>query len=177
MKTVIRQIILIIFAFAFSMTVTGCGSGGSSTVSRSTKAKTSVKTAGLVAPGLLVGALEIVISIPYGVTVECITGTNEPVQSVVQLVGTADPKMLLSAMNYTPATPTNKGSLKIQYYNAVGFTPSDSLLVQLDIATGFFPIEADFSLTKYDVVAMSADGNTIYPVAPVLNPVFGVSII
>ncbi len=156
----------------------GCGSGGEITSSaRTTKAKTSLRTAGLASPGLVVGAMEIVIAFPYGVTVELIPGTNEPARSVVTLVGSTDPGMTLNALTYVAATPTTKGSLKIIYLNAAGFTPADSLSVQLDIATGFFPIASDFSLTKFEIVTMTPDGSTINSPAPVLNPVFTATVI
>lgn len=178
MKTLLKLIISITAIIALSIALTGCGSGsGSYTGSRSTKAKTSVKTSGLVTSGFLAGALEIIISIPYGVTVELIPGTSNPSSNVVQLLGTSDPKMILNALDYVPATSTSKGSLKIIYLNAAGFTPSDSIFVQLDIATGFFPQAADFSLTKFEVTKMTTDGSTIYPSAPVSNPSFSVEII
>lgn len=159
----------------------GCGSGSGTTASnRTTKAKTSVKTSGLVPPGFLVGALEIVIAIPYGVTVELDPVTNEPSRNVVTLVGTSDPSMTMKALTYVAATPTAKGSLKIIYLNAAGFTPADSISVQLDIATGFFPTASDFSLSKFEVISMAvnADGSlTVNPSAPVQNPAFTVEVI
>jgi len=156
----------------FVLILGGCGSGSGTSSARTTKAKTSLKTAGLASSGLLVGAMEVVVSFPYGVTVELDPVTNEPAKSVVQLVGTSDPAMTLNALSYVAASPTAKGSLRIVYLNAAGFTPSDSLSVQLDIATGFFPQASDFSLTKFEIVTMAADGNTINPQAPVPNPVF-----
>lgn len=160
----------------------GCGSGGSgsSSSSRTTKARTSLRTASLAPSGLLVGALEVVIAFPYGVTVELDPVTNEPARNVVTLVGTADPAMTLNALTYVPATPTTRGSLKIVYLNAAGFTPSDALSVQLDIATGFFPTASDFSLTKFEIVTFSvaADGSLLSTnLAPVANPVFTAEVI
>lgn len=153
------------------------GGGGSSSGISTTRAKTSLKTSGLASSGLLVGALEVVISMPYGVTVELDPATNEPARSVVTLVGTADPKMTMSALHYVAATPTTKGSLRIVYINAAGFTPSDSLSIGLDIATGFFPKATDFALTKFEITTMSADGSTINAPAAVQNPVFTAEII
>jgi len=161
-----------------ALTLGGCGSGSGTTSSnRTTKAKTSVKTSGLVQPGFLVGALEVVISIPYGVTVELDPVTNEPSRNVVTLVGTAAPSMTMNALTYVAATPAAKGSLKIIYLNAAGFAPADSISVQLDIATGFFPTAGDFSLTKFEIVTMTADGSTVNSPAPVQNPAFTVEVI
>jgi hypothetical protein len=166
------------FYLMLALILGGCGSGsGTASSSRTTKVKTSVKTAGLASSGLLVGAMEVVISFPYGVTAELDPVTNEPARSVVQLVGTSDPAMTMNALTYVAATPTTRGSLKIYYFNAKGFTPSDSLSVQLDIATGFFPQGSDFSLSKFEIVTMTADGNTINSQAPVPNPVFTAEVI
>lgn len=177
MKTVIKQIVMIVTAFAFTVAAIGCGSGSGGSSVKNSKAKASLKTAGLVPPGFLAGTLEVEISIPYGVTAELIPGTSNPAKNVVQLIGASDPKMTLNALDYLPATSSSKGSLRIIYLNAAGFTPADSLLVQLDVTTGFFPTAADFSLTKFEVTRMSADGNTIYAPEPVLNPTFTVEVI
>jgi hypothetical protein len=96
---------------------------------------------------------------------------------VVQLVGTADPAMTLNALDYTAAKPDTKGSLRIVYFNAAGFAPTDSISVQLDIATGFFPQASDFSLTKFEITTMSADGSTVNSPTPVTNPKFSVEVI
>lgn len=176
MNNMLRKLLLFIPCLALAMLFSGCGSGGSSAPA-TRKATTTVKTAGLVSGGMLVGDLEVIISIPYGVTVELIPGTVNPVQSVVQLIGTTDPAMTMKALDYVPPTPTANGSLRIVYLAATGFNPSDAILIQLDIATGFFPIASDFSLTKFEVGTMSADGSTINTPVPVANPVFTVTII
>lgn len=157
--------------------LSGCGGGGSSSGSKSTKGKGSLKTAGLVSSGLLVGGLDVVISIPYGVTVELDPATNKPARSVVTLVGTADPKMTMESLQYVAATPTTKGSLRIVYLNSVGFTPADSLSIWFDITTGFFPQAIDFALTKFEIATMTADGSTINSPLAVQNPVFTAEII
>lgn len=165
-------LVLLLFCLALS----ACGSGGSSP-GRSTKAKTSLKTAGLVSPGTLVATLEVIIAIPYGVTVELDPVSQQPASSVVALVGTTDPAMTLKTLDFIAPTPTAKGSLRVTYLAADGFTPSDSITITLDIATGYFPVASDFSLTKFEIGTMAyvtdANGNktlNIYPIAPVPNP-------
>jgi hypothetical protein len=167
----------ITLSLLLTIMLAGCGSGSGTGSSRTTKAKTSLKTAGLASTGLLVGAMAVVISFPYGVTVELDPVTNEPARSVVTLVGTSDPAMTMKALTYVAASPTTKGSLTIYYLNAAGFTPSDSISVQLDIANGFFPQASDFTLTKFEIVTMTADGKTINPQAPVPNPAFTAEVI
>lgn len=170
MKIQPLRLCLFITLFIFCAALFGCGSGGSSSPSRTTKAKTSLKTAGLVSPGTLVATLEVIIAIPYGVTVELDPVSQQPAKSVVTLVGNTDPAMVLSALDYIAPTPSANGSLKISYVVATGFTPSDSIAITLDIANGFFPVASDFSLTKFDIGTMSADGTSKYPIAPVPNP-------
>lgn len=189
MKTLTKHIIMIITAtFFFGITLSGCGSSSGNQPVR--KAKASVKTAGLVAAGLFVETLDITISFPIGITVALSPGTtydsspttHNLIASVVQCLDKnglpIDPGVTLSALTYTPATPTTQGSLRIVYLNAEGFTPSDSLLIQLDITPGSSPKESDFSLTKFQVtpVSITMSGGTAvftnYSAKPVLNPIF-----
>lgn len=177
MKCQLRFYCLFPLLIALCFALAACGSGGNSSPGRTSKATTSLKTAGLVPPGTRVATLDVIISIPYGVTVEVDPVTNEPVSSVVTLVGTTDPAMTMKTLDYIAATPSTNGSLRITYIAADGFTPSDSIAITLDIATGFFPVASDFSLTKFDIGTMAyttdANGNTIlniYPIAPVPNP-------
>lgn len=167
--------VLLIPCLMLVLLFAGCGSGSSSG-SSSRKATTTLKTSGLVTGGMLVGDLEVIISIPYGVTVELDPLTHQPARSVVQLIGTTDPAMTINALDYVPPTSTANGSLRVVYLVATGFNPSDAISIQLDIATGFFPVAGDFSLTKFEVGTMSADGSTINTPAPVPNPVFTVTI-
>lgn len=176
MKTFKNSLFFTAAFLLLCLNISGCGGESSGVTSKPTRANTLLKTSGLV-PGYLVGAIDIQISIPYGVTVACVPGTNEPVATVVQLIGTADTTMLLKAMNYTPATAAAPGLLAVQFYNANGFSPGESLLIQLDVTNGYFPQNADFTLTKFDVAPMSADGQSILPAEPVLNPVFTVSVL
>jgi hypothetical protein len=119
--------------------------------------KTAGLTTGYVPAGYVVGTIDLVLAIPYGVTVELDPLTNQPAKSIIQLVGTTDPSMTLNTLDYVAPTSTLPGSLRITYIAAAGFTPSDSINVTLDIATGFFPVATDFSLTKYDIGVVKLD--------------------
>lgn len=170
-----------LFFFMICMIVAGCGGGGgggtAAPASVTTKAKTTLRTSGLTTSGYVVTSLDIIISIPYGVTVELDPVTKQPSKNVVQLIGIIDPAMVINTLDYVPATASSKGTLRIVYINAVGFTPSDSLLVQLDITTGFFPKAADFSLQKFEITTMTLDGKTITPPTAVLSPIFTATVI
>lgn len=172
-----RKLFVLIPIIILLLITAGCGGGDSSSQPTARKSSTTVKTSGLVTSGMLVGALEIVVSFPYGVMPAIDPTTNEPARSVARLIGTADPGMTLSALQYTAPTPTSPGSLRVVYLNAAGFTPSDAILIELIVATGYFPTTADFNLTKFEVTAMSADGKTIYAPAAVQNPTMTVEIL
>ena len=175
-----RLIISAIFSAA-CLIIAGCGGGGGGgaavPVAASATAKTTLKTSGLVAPGYVVTSLDIVITFPNGITVELDPVSKQPSNNVVQLIGIVDPAMVMSALDYTPATSSSSGSLRVVYINAAGFNPSDSLLVQLDITTGFYPKSADFTLTKFDITTMSTDGSNKTSATPVPNPVFTATVI
>lgn len=161
MKNQFKLNCLILALLVFCIALSGCGSGGSSAPNRTTKIKTSMKTSslttGYVPAGYVVGTIDLVLSIPYGVTVELDPSTNQPAKSVVQLVGTTDPAMVLNALDYVAPTSTSNGTLRISYVAAAGFTPSDSISVTLDIANGFSPSTSDFTLTKYDIGVIKLD--------------------
>lgn len=176
-----KRLIISAFFSAACLIIAGCGGGGGGgaavPVAASATAKTTLKTSGLVDQGYVVTSLDIVITFPNGITVELDPVSKQPSKNVVQLIGTVDPAMVMSALDYTPATSSSRGSLRVVYINAAGFNPSDSLLVQLDITTGFYPKSADFTLTKFDITTMSTDGNNKTSATPVPNPVFTATVI
>lgn len=175
LKPYYSYLVLLLFCFALS----ACGSGSSSPPSRTTKTKTSLKTAGLVPQGVLVATLDVTISIPYGVTVAMKPGVTPqvPEDGVLAFVGTTDPAMILKTLDYIAPTPSANGSVRISCVAADGFTPSDYITITLDIASGFFPVASEFSVPKFEIGTMSystdASGNktlNIYPIVPVPNP-------
>lgn len=145
-KQLIRMaplLVLLIFA--------GCGGGsGDSTGAKAKKVKTTVKTAGLLG-GQTLGAVQLGISFPYGVTVELDPVTHEPTSKAVKLIGATDQSMVFQAVKYTAATPSTKGLLEFSIFNAAGFGAMEYVAVQLDITEGFFPNTSDFSITKFAV--------------------------
>lgn len=161
MNTQLKRYCLFLVLLALCFTFSACGSGGGSSPSRTTKLKTSMKTAalttGIVPSGYVVSTIDLILAFPLGITVELDPLTNQPAKSVLQLVGTTDPAMTLSTLDYVAPTASSPGSLRITYVAAAGFTPSDSIDVTLDITSGFSPLATDFSLTKYDIGVMKLD--------------------
>lgn len=156
MRINIRQFITLATLFTICIALAGCGSGGGSAAQKP-KANASLKTSGLVPTGTLVSALYIDLVIPYGVTAATDPLTNEPVKSVVQLVGTIDPAQTLNSIKYVAPTPTSTGLIKLTYYAYTGFTPADSIIIELDLTNGFStPTKNDFNITRFDYGTISS---------------------
>lgn len=150
MKVLIKQLIHMALWTVLLLVFAGCGSSGSSSGANANKVKTSVKTAGLLA-GQTLGAVQLSISFPYGVTVELDPVTHVPSSRVVKLIGAPDQSMVFQSAKYTAATPTTNGLLEFSIFNVAGFGAMEYIAVQLDISDGFFPNATDFSITKFAV--------------------------
>ncbi len=189
MKNMIRLFMEITLLVMLSLTLTSCGSVSQSPPK--SKAKASLKTVGLVQNGLFVETIDLTISFPNGITAALPPGktydspsTHDQIKNILQYINnnvSVDRPELFTTLDYTPASPAANGSLRIVAMSADGFTPSDSLLIQLDITAGTFPKESDFSLLKFEVTPVKiviAGGNPVftnYSAKPVTNPVFKVT--
>jgi len=130
----------------------------------------------------LIITLDLAISVPNGVTVKIDPLTNNPARDVVRLSGNFDPGMTLSAIDFPPAeTATANRYLNISYINANsgGFTPAESLLVQLEIPIGISLKADDFVLTKfnYDTIDSRKITNSISLNAEERSKLFQVEIL
>lgn len=150
MKILSKQLIRMGLWMVLLLVFAGCGGSESSTGANAKKVNTTLKTAGLLG-GQTLGAVQLGISFPYGVTVELDPVTHEPTSKVVRLIGATDQTMVFQAVKYTAATPSTKGLLEFTIFNAAGFGAMEYVAVQLDITEGFFPNKSDFSITKFAV--------------------------
>ena len=170
------KIIALLTALALALTM-GCGGGGSVSGSgsgnpaRDSKALTKVKTAGLLADGEILGAIQLTISIPRGVTVALDPATGRPASGVVSLTGATDPNLVFQYSRYTPPTATASGSLSFLVVNAQGFGPAEYIGIQLDITPGYFPVAGDFVVSDFAVA-----GITNYTQTQITNPTVSVAI-
>jgi hypothetical protein len=94
-----------------------------------------------------IGAIDVTVNFPAGVTVKSDTVTGEVAAgSVVTISGVAaagDNKLVTA--KYTPGTPSQ---LHIILINATGFGPGEFVTIRFDLAGGSFPANKDaFSVT------------------------------
>lgn len=161
MKILLRRLLIISVTALFSLTATGCGSGsGGATNNSTSKTKTSVKMLKSY-NGKTLGAAQLSISIPYGVTVALDPLTQEPAKDVVQLVGVANQVIQYQGQNYSvvyetnsykAATPTTPGFLKFTIINVKGFGDLEYIAIQLDLTDGFPPpTKATINILEYAV--------------------------
>lgn len=154
------------------LTAVGCGGGGAEKAGQDpVKTIASVKLAGALPAGRVIGAIQLTITMPLGVTVQLDPVTKNPTPDVVKLIGATDTQMVFQGVSYTPATSTSKGELKFMVFNVTGFGSAESINVQLDVSPGFFPSASDFSLTDFAVSDIT-DFDTFI----ILNPAYTVQI-
>jgi hypothetical protein len=147
--------ILFVWVALAVCTLAGCGSDDAPLIIPVTPA-TPVTTAilklssqGTLAGGTSLSGIGVTVVLPAGVTVK--TGTGGVVDaSVVTISGVAVPGTLAPPV-YTPATASAKATLHFVIASSVagGFGVGEFATVTCGIASGFFPVASDFSLTSF----------------------------
>lgn len=155
-----RYLMMIISISLLAFAASGCGSSSDDSSGGRSRAKTSVKMLKTY-NGKTLGAVQISISIPYGVTVTLDPLTQEPAKDVVQLIGVANQVIQYQGQNYSvvyetnsykAATPTTPGSLDFTIINVNGFGDLEYIAIQLDLTDGFTPpTKQDIGILQYAV--------------------------
>ena len=150
MKT-ISSIITLFFLSAL-ITLAGCGGGGGSTPAPAgTTATVKLSTQGTLAQGTKLAGIDVVITLPAGMTVSA-DANNVVAAGVVTVSGVALQTGLtvLGPQIYTPATATTAG--KLEFTIAAGnFGVGEFATVNFNLATGSSP------LTVANVTILPAD--------------------
>lgn len=163
---------------ALCIAVTGCGSGSGNTSAR--LSKTTCKLAPKQLQGETLGAIELTLSIPYGVTVQLDPLTNQPAKNVVQLVGGNNPpivyqgnqySVVYDAVDYLAPTPTALGYLKFKIINVNGFGPLEEIAIELQLTDGIpLPDKNAFLVSDFNVYGFVTYGKISIPnFIPVVN--------
>ncbi len=163
----VRSILL--FAVLLLFILAGCGGGGSSSAppapTQPTTARLTLSTQGTLPTGSLIGGIDIIVNLPAGVTVRTETASST-VNSTVLVASGQGASGSLVLGNYTAATATAPGMVRILLVNAAGFGVGEYATLTCDIAAGTTPRSADFSLTGFTPIEASSGTPAITTLTP-----------
>lgn len=140
-----------------------CGGGGggstAATPVQPTTATIKISTQGTYPVGALIGGIDVILSLPAGVTVKA---TPDPINSsvlvtnagVVVKSGVATTNSTVLA-TYGAATNLVSGATHIKIANPTGFSTGEFVTVNCDIAANNNPKATDFSLSNFAVVDLN----------------------
>ena len=165
---ILKNLLGMFFAVAV-MALFGCGGGGGGgAAAPPTKATLKLSTAGTA--GTTISGIQVTVVLPKGVTVAATTTidptTMEVNQGVVLASGAAiaDPaafSQLKPIAEYTPATATTPGKVKIGLAAQKDFNLGEFVTLNTDIAAGNVPVATDFTLEGF--TAFDSNGAPITP--------------
>ncbi|MBJ6724955.1 hypothetical protein [Geomesophilobacter sediminis] len=159
----LKRIFLLLGTLAVAAAFSGCGDQGGSTHRKAVAAMKMVSFSNYSGP--LLGAVDVEINLPTGVTVPGISGT-EPAQfsgtgAPVTLVGNWGGTGTMVGGSYLPANGTDPAKFKFEVVNPQGFTPGQEIDVQLDVGAGVAPNPADFSIPYLGLVYKDGSYQTV----------------
>lgn len=153
----------IVLTAALIFLLAGCGGDDPAPASTGVRTAIALEKAALL-PGQTIAGIQLTLHFPRGVTAKHLLDPNTQqllvAPEVVQLLGPgAASGLTLMSVDYVPYTESSGGSLTFLAASATGFVVGDSIQIQLDVVTGFFPVAADFSVTGLQFSDL--DGNLI----------------
>lgn len=127
----------------FCLVLAGCGGGGgSSSPPASNVAMVTLSVQGTTGT---IGAVDVTVDLPAGVTVASDASNNYVVSSgVLTAVGSASNSIVVG--RFIPATATTPAKVRIAVINSVGFAAGEFLTMKCDIAPGTTPQASGFSV-------------------------------
>ena len=107
-----------------------------------------------------IGALDVTVNFPAGVTITADAATGEPAAGVVTVSGVAAGNNDLIAAKFTPASGGSPAQLHAALVNAAGFGPGEFMTIKFDVAAGgSFPASA----SAFSVTGVTATGTRSGP--------------
>jgi hypothetical protein len=123
--------------------LTACSGGGGGGGGGATKAVVTLLSSGT---GTICG-IDATVDLPAGVTLKSsASGTTD--DGVVVPSGAAATNTYAVGV-YTAATGTFPGKIRVLMVNAAGFTPGEFCTVNAELAPGYFPAAADFTIESF----------------------------
>ena len=139
--------------------ITACGGGGGGNTSgggnpQPTKAIVKIATTGTLPTGTLIGGIDITLSMASGVSAKSASNPPETDAGVVVTSGVAIANSQILA-TYTPPAGTTHAKARLLIVNTSGFGTGEFATVTGDIASGYNPTAAEFSVTSFTVTDLN----------------------
>ena len=160
-----RKLLGYILVLIFTALLPACGDTQPQSSAGST-IKAVIKTS-TQAASLNVAAIDLTITVPAGVSPPLLADGTVDAANTVTIISSAASDQLLQGATFTPATATAPGQLAIFGIIASGFTTSDEIIINLNIASGTFPTASDFNLLSFD--AYDINGAPVTGLTPTLT--------
>ena len=126
--------------------------GGGST--QPTKAVVKIAMTGTLPTGTLIGGIDITVSLGPGVTAKSTSNPPETDAGVVVASGVASTNALILA-TYTPSSGSAHGTARLLVIKSSGFGTGEFATVHGDIAAGYNPTSADFTVNALTVIDLN----------------------
>jgi hypothetical protein len=173
MKKTLSSIVLLVLA---TIPLFACGGGGGgysapATVPANTlptRAVVKLFTQGTLTAGTKIGAIDVIVNLPTGVSVKSTGTTPETDPGVVIASGVAQNSLVVG--NYSAPTATTPANVRLALINVVGFGIGEFATVNCDIAAGSNPVQAGFTLSNLAI--SDTTGTAISGPTSVLTAVF-----
>ena len=140
------------------LVIAGCGGGGTTAPPEGGRtAVLTLSTAGTLPPGTPIGAIEVAVELPPGVTVSATPSLVNPSVLVAddRVVVPTISGVLISYATYSAATSTTPGMVNISLGDVTGFGTGEFAVVTCNIANASNPAAGDFSLTGLAVTDLN----------------------
>jgi hypothetical protein len=139
--------------------VLGCGGGGGGGTTgggstQPTEAVVKIAMTGTLPAGTLIGGIDIAVSLARGVSAKSTSNPPETDAGVVVASGVASTNSQILA-TYTPPSGSTHGTARLLVINASGFGTGEFATVSGDIAEGYNPTSADFTVNALTVADLN----------------------
>lgn len=118
--------------------------------------------------GAISGALAAKVVLPEGV--KLVENGSLPNGYLIKIIGSQSPASSYTIVSYDPPTLIAPGQIKLQVYEPAGFSPSETVSVQLNFSTVNIPAVTDFKVI--DILVSDLNGQ----VSSVPNAAYTVSV-
>jgi hypothetical protein len=151
-------------ALLLTMTILSACGGGSGGDANSPATQPTTATVKLESTGTgTIYGIDVTVALPAGVTLKSATNPPQTDSGVVTATGVAASNTLVTAV-YTAASGTAPAKARVLLVNANGFSAGEYCTVNAEIAAGYTPKAADFSIINF--TASDQNGNVLSGLTP-----------
>lgn len=153
------RIVILLITITLGLAI-GCGGGGGGggtpggNSTQPTQVIVKIAITGTLPTGTLIGGIDITVSLASGVSAKSTSNPPETDAGIVVASGVASSNSQILA-TYTPPSGSTNGLTRLLVINASGFGTGEFATVTGDIAAGYQPTSALFSVTTLTVTDLN----------------------